>query len=248
METADEQGQGTRMYPKSIRHKQILNIAEDRPDASIEEIADDVPSATADLVENVLDEYGDPEVNGNGDSSTVANGDSSAPQSTELEDQQPEDPGSNSEDSEKRIDLSLVNDRQRKVLELIHERPEATQREIGEQLAVTAATVSNRVNAIPGFEWTDREEIVNELFGDPPDGTAETTTMPTNDQTSTSDGDDLSDRVSQIEQQLNGAPTDNSVDGSIDDPELLHKVFRACFESDSISEVEEREVLKTLMR
>ncbi|MFC7114576.1 winged helix-turn-helix transcriptional regulator [Natronoarchaeum sp. GCM10025703] len=47
-------------FPQSIRHKQVLDTAEDHPDASIDEIAAMVPSATPDLVERVFDEYGDP--------------------------------------------------------------------------------------------------------------------------------------------------------------------------------------------
>lgn len=52
--------------PKSMRHKRILDIAERKPEAPLEAIADEIPSATVDLVEEVLDEYGDP---GGGDGS-----------------------------------------------------------------------------------------------------------------------------------------------------------------------------------
>lgn len=46
--------------PKSMRHKQVLDVAEEHPDASLSKLASMVPSATTDLVEHVLDEYGDP--------------------------------------------------------------------------------------------------------------------------------------------------------------------------------------------
>lgn len=46
--------------PKSIRHEKILDRAAKKPDASLAELADGIPSATPDLVEHVLDEYGDP--------------------------------------------------------------------------------------------------------------------------------------------------------------------------------------------
>lgn len=46
--------------PKSMRHKRILDVAADNPDASVAELAEKVPSATTVLVENVLEEYGDP--------------------------------------------------------------------------------------------------------------------------------------------------------------------------------------------
>ncbi|WP_237560556.1 winged helix-turn-helix domain-containing protein [Halostella litorea] len=46
--------------PKSMRHKRILDLAAERPDASLDELAAEVPSATADLVERILEKYGDP--------------------------------------------------------------------------------------------------------------------------------------------------------------------------------------------
>lgn len=46
--------------PQSIRHKQILDFAEENPSASFGEIAKQVTSATPELVEQVIEEYGDP--------------------------------------------------------------------------------------------------------------------------------------------------------------------------------------------
>ena len=43
-----------------MRHKRILDRAADDPDATLEDIAAEVPTATTDLVENVLEKYGDP--------------------------------------------------------------------------------------------------------------------------------------------------------------------------------------------
>ena len=248
MGTVHGTGREPGAYPKSIRHKQILDIAADRPDASIEAIADNVPSATVDLVENVLEEYGDPASNGTGDPATAAEEPSTSPEPTEADDQQPVESVAEPEDRHNRVDLSSVSDRQREVLTAIHARPQATQREIGEQLAVSAATVNKSVNAIRGFEWTNRDEIVADLFGATSREPAEMNTMATNDQTSTTDVDRLSDRISSIEQHLDATPEQGSGDRGLDDPELLHKVLRACFESDDISEAEEREVLETLIR
>ena len=50
----------SRSLPKSMRHKQVLDVAEDNPDASIKELASQVPSATVELVERVLEKHGDP--------------------------------------------------------------------------------------------------------------------------------------------------------------------------------------------
>lgn len=46
--------------PKAIIHKQILDAAEADPEASPERIADEISGASPDLVERVLDKYGDP--------------------------------------------------------------------------------------------------------------------------------------------------------------------------------------------
>lgn len=38
---------------------QILDLVREHPDASLDEITDEIPSATADLVERILEQYGD---------------------------------------------------------------------------------------------------------------------------------------------------------------------------------------------
>ena len=248
MGTANGNERSPEAYPKSIRHKQILDIAADRPDASIEDIADEVPSATGDLVENILEKHGDPASNGTVDLSSEVNEPTTTPESNEADDQKSVESVAEPEKSQIKVDLSSVSDKQREVLTVIHESPQATQQELGKQLGVSAATVSNRVNSIPGFDWTKRDEIVTEQFDTTSVESAETNTMATNDQTLSSDVDYLSDRISSIEQRLDSTSENDSADGGLVDPELVHKVLRACFESDNISESEERKVLKTLIR
>ncbi|ADD03687.1 HTH domain protein [Natrialba magadii ATCC 43099] len=46
--------------PRAILHKKVLDVAVSRPDASLEELADEVSGATVSIVEQVLEEYGDP--------------------------------------------------------------------------------------------------------------------------------------------------------------------------------------------
>lgn len=46
--------------PRAVIHKQILDVAASKPDASMNAIADEVSGATTELVEKVFDEYGDP--------------------------------------------------------------------------------------------------------------------------------------------------------------------------------------------
>lgn len=46
--------------PRAVIHKRILDVAEARPDATLAGIAEEVSGANAELVEQVLSEYGDP--------------------------------------------------------------------------------------------------------------------------------------------------------------------------------------------
>lgn len=66
---------------------------------------------------------------------------------------------------EQETELSL-SERQRRTLRAVYERPDASQSDIAEVLDVTRATVSRRLNAIPGFEWDDRRSFAGSVFGD----------------------------------------------------------------------------------
>ena len=48
------------IVPRAVIHKQILDAAESRPEASMEALAEEVTGATMSIVEHVLEEYGDP--------------------------------------------------------------------------------------------------------------------------------------------------------------------------------------------
>lgn len=52
-------------FPRAVVHKQILDAAETQPGASISELAENVSGASTTLVEQVLEEYGDPASKGN---------------------------------------------------------------------------------------------------------------------------------------------------------------------------------------
>ncbi len=220
----------SKSYPQSIRHKQVLETAEDHPDASIDEIAAMVPSATPDLVEQVFEEYGDPATDEDateGQTSDETETESDAPDATAPEpagsdnpptptdepasaeattpeddglsgeEPTPDAEGAPEEDGHSRTDESTepttegtedtetddsadespvddlptpetLSEKQREVLALVAERPEATQQEIGDQLGVSSATVSNRVNSIEGFDWSARETLVEQVFDEPP--------------------------------------------------------------------------------
>lgn len=209
--------------PKSMRHKRILDVAEDKPDASMEELAEGVPSATADLVENVLETYGDPAVT-----------EPETPPDSEID----ESGGSRYPDEDS---LSSI---QRETLQAILEHPEATQRELGDLLEVSPATISNRVNSIPHFDWGDRTRFATTVLTNPPttddkdpnppmtnsNGTDTTTSMET----------DIPDHVRTMEDRIEGEETDTSEDSAFVDSKFAYKVLRACIESEDITEEEER--------
>ena len=129
--------------PRAVIHKQILDAAEARPDATIEELATAVSGATADLVERVLDEYGDPNRELPPDSSGNAVTESHPSPQTVHE---------------------HLTETQLETLRCIYEHPPASQREIASLLDVTHTTVYHRVQTIEGFEWADRWAFVKGLF------------------------------------------------------------------------------------
>lgn len=125
--------------PRAVIHKRILDSAESDPDASLDALADEVAGASPDLVERVLDEYGDPG--------------GTEPIPTQPEESTMPDPAPTTTATE-------LTEKQRATLEAIADRPEATQAELADALGVSRATVNKRLNAIEGFEWTDRERFV----------------------------------------------------------------------------------------
>lgn len=231
--------------PRSMRHKRILDVAANNPDASMADLAAEVPSATPDLVERVLEQYGDP-------------ADDDAMPSTD------ESPMSTGTDEPSRADLT---EKQLETLRAIAAHPDAPQRELAEVLDVTAATVSNRVSDIPGFDWSDRAAFVDGMFdtddtleesdapadtdqstestaGDRPTTTEETPEMTPEQQTAM---DDLSERVETIERQVAELADERTEPALLSDPDLAHKVIHACMESDAITEDEELRILKALV-
>lgn len=247
--------------PKSIRQKRILDIAADNPGATLAEIAERIPSVSADHVDRVLDQYGDPAASGESDATQSASGspdadanddasgefNASPPDhapaeaadqtnepistsdaepdsskttettvSTSLMDSDTEseptesvaepepesasdEPGAEPEaaadptdpvaepnaeaepsdastetvesdaDAASSADETVpdpedLTQKERETLRAISYEPTATQEQIAEMLSISRATVSNRVNAIPGFEWADRGSFVEGVF------------------------------------------------------------------------------------
>ncbi|EMA10060.1 Winged helix-turn-helix DNA-binding [Haloarcula vallismortis] len=136
-----------------MRHKQILDVAAENPEASIAELAAEVPSATAELVERVLEEHGDP----------AETDETDASDKSDESDESPSDSATESQSYPAPEDLSST---ERETLRSIQQHPTASQRDLAEKLDVTASTVSNRVNGIDGFDWANREAFANAVFSE----------------------------------------------------------------------------------
>lgn len=308
-------GDDSKSFPQSMRHRQILDVAEENPDASIEELASMVPSATADLVEQVFEKHGDPagdetstdavgetptdedaneneetqEVGGSssdGDTGSATGGGTDDTESTDegINDDSnavgDDDTATRDETTAGRTDgtapdeddasaeypsLDDLSEKQREVLALVAAQPEATQEEIGDRLNVSRATVSNRVNSIEDFEWSERESFVEMVSDELPAPEMATSASSTDDDSSrlttdksVSTGTDGEERLAKVEADLERLESrlsdlDSRVESTTDDssvfedPELVHKVVHACMESDVISESEELRILQGLL-
>ncbi|MFC6716038.1 MarR family transcriptional regulator [Natrialbaceae archaeon GCM10025810] len=169
-------------FPRAVIHKRILSVANSKPDASMEELADEVSGATTDIVEQVLDEYGDPAVSDAeqagthseteaDDSTASADDDRVADQADSVAEEGIESPtdGPGSGDRAGSIIDSLpdpadVTEKQLETLREIRARPDATQAELGDVFGVSGATINQRVNGIEGFDWAEREAFVDRFF------------------------------------------------------------------------------------
>ena len=65
--------------------------------------------------------------------------------------------------------FASLTDKQRETLRAIAERPAATQAELAEELGVSSPTISQRVNSIDGFDWSNRHEFVDAVLDDASD-------------------------------------------------------------------------------
>ncbi|SDJ94719.1 Winged helix-turn-helix DNA-binding [Halovenus aranensis] len=285
-----------------MRHKQVLDVAAENPDASMDELASMVPSATTELVERTLDEYGDPAAENDQATADETGADESSPAdtpderttaetavtgtamtdgstatasqsetSTETEAATTDAPESeattteesadgNGDDKPSRDDLSA---KEIDVLRVIADKPTATQREIGDELGVSSATVNNRVNDIKGFEWSDRVAFTETVLetdvteGDSDDQSASPTATALEPMLADvlTQLETLEDRIEAVEGCLETvepcAAEATGADGgaltAVDEPELVHKALCACLESDRFSEAEELQLVREMV-
>lgn len=215
--------------PKAIIHQRILQHAEANPDATTSEIAEAVSGTSVELVERVLDEYGDP----------------AEPAETPVESQaeaatgngaSPLDGETPSPEPATVPEWDALTGKIRETLREVYRHPEATQQEIADRLGVTAPTVSNRLSELEGFDWTEREEFLDSLSDDgiqSIDGTPDDHDMTELEQPKTDETANT--------QTTSAAPSEAS------DHELVHKVIRVCMDSDEFSEAEEVELISLLI-
>lgn len=212
-----------------MRHKKILDVASDNPEATLEAIAAEVPSASPDLVERVLDEYGDP-----------ADDD---PHTGSAES------GESTGDMNDFPDPADLSSKELEVLHAIDQRPEATQRELGNILGVSGTTVSNRANGIDGFKWEIRQDFVQTVL----DGGSDTfygekSNVAHEEGSERVTRENILDRLTAIERQVAELPDSNCVSPIFEDATLLHKVIHACMSSDVITEEEELHILQITLK
>jgi hypothetical protein len=200
----------------SDKRKRILEETAAHPDADADEIAENVTDVSATLVERVL-----------ADRDGGIDAETDAPEANHYPDREE------------------ISDRQIRTLQAIAAHPDATQRDIASFLDVTAATVSNRVNSLPGFDWEDRREFVGEVL--------DLDAIPGSDRAADAGEhdlyemvQDLRDRVERLEQRSAGAepPADDPTNTPFDDPELARKVIHLCLEAEEITDDEEQRILE----
>ena len=251
--------------PRAVIHKKILDTAESRPSDSIVELTESISGASAQLVEQVLEEYGDPAEDGRSpskeptpepisDMSTNTESTTHENESGEgIEDQMTVstnfDIGGDLLSSK---DTADITDRQWEILRAIEQHPDATQGELGEILGVTGATICSCVNSIDGFNWNTRQAFVETVIENekmtPP--VTDEKTVPGGDTSATDDG--VEDRIAELAVQVEAIDErlderSNPADSIFTDPTLAHKVVHACMQSDSLTEEEELQVLHELL-
>lgn len=184
--------------PRAMIHKQILDKAEADQDASMDTIADEVAGASVDLVEKVLNEYGDPAEESH--HPTDPGGDE--PLEAQLETPDTDE----ATDPTAQPSLDNISAKQRETLAEINERPAATQREISKALGVSAATIRRQLNDIAGFWRQDRRDFVAEFFESPLIGDGKGTVQSEN-------AGALESRVEALERRLEGIESSGDKSG-----------------------------------
>lgn len=232
---------GEGKVPRAMIHKRILDAAETSPEASYEKLADEVSGASVDLVEQVIEEYGDPAEDPSGEPETEG-----PPPEEEQEETTgepvPED-GRHGVDSQ--AFTEQLSDKQVETLEAIAANPEATQIEIAETLSVSPATVCRRVNEVDGFDWTDRMDYITNMKTNGSEQHESNGQEEQENHELAQQVAQLSKRLDQIERQLETA--DSPGGSRFGDPLLASKVIHACVASEQITEEEQLLITESII-
>lgn len=255
-------------FPRAIIHKRILETAESHPSASLEEISNQVSGATPDFVDRVLTDYGDPaDAAASADLQDDTEDEPGTNKSSLDERADTASDGANSEDDEERNlgsnplssaapDPKELTQKQHDTLEAIADHPQATQRDLAKVLDVTPSTVNYRLNSISEFEWTNRREFVQIALSDggerldiaPMESGPDKVMLET--ERGSKDGlvpmvgiEELREQIKSLEKLIesNNQPANRA------SPALVHRILRACIESEHVTEDDERWIIETFM-
>jgi len=244
-DSATNNSANTRL-PKAIIHKKILDAAEDRPSASLEEIAEDVSGASPRIVNKVLSEYGDPVP----DDSLGAKQPDDSVNKDAGNDSTIEDPAGKNLSIENHSENTLhpddLTNKQLETLRVISQHPQASQRELAERLDVSAATISNRVNSIESFEWSERASFADEILAESGDSDDSDVSPERKDMYHkfSSKIDRLREQLSEVQATAEESSSSHPV---FDDSEFAHKIIRASIDAEYISTEEEQKIMQALM-
>ncbi|ELZ30334.1 hypothetical protein C475_01327 [Halosimplex carlsbadense 2-9-1] len=232
----------------------MLDAVEKHPDASPGRIADEIGDVPVSFVERVFEELGDPT---DGERPSGRSGetgeDRNAPVTSATGSRSTaRDVEAKRDDSDPEASACLEGDdpvrepdlapEQRAVLRAVAERPSATQAELAEILGASRATVSKRLNEIPGFDWKSRRAFVGRVFGDGAGRSLRAREHPEGD----SERDRLAALADRIE-RLESAVADRSASTGTVDVETVRAVVHASLDADHISREEELHIVRNLL-
>lgn len=229
------------VIPRAIVHKKILTEAERHPEATMTELASRVNGANTDMVERILEQFGDP-----------ASDDELGIEKTEGDDECNSggvQSGTRGQDSNQPsilgVDPSQLTQRRREILRLVHENPKASQRDIAEMSGTSQSAICQRINSIDGFEWENRKEILETMVENDVLETNGKEGSGRSQQERGSRIEDLERQLRELRDQCDGRAV---ASGSVFiDPELVSKIVHACMDSEQITEEEELKILREIL-
>ena len=114
-------------------------------------------------------------------------------------------------------DPGSLTQKEHETLRAIAHDTDATQQDVADMLGVSRATVSNRVNAVEGFDWADRDSFVSAVIDDretpvpegEPSDDASTSSSESTDRSVTSTGSEAADASVETDRAVASPPAAN---------------------------------------